>query len=154
MSCLTDLMAHRSQQSEEKRWKYVINLCGKELPLVSTHTTVSYLSQLNGTSAIMASEVEKKDIESWRRLRKRAIPFNLKYYKCVVYMAISYKFAHYLLTNSTAIKVREFFKTCSNPEEHFYATLYMIPGVPGGFNPSIYTNKPLFPRCNVHLAHK
>lgn len=42
-----------------------------------------------------------------------------------------------MLTNEAAIKVFDFFLECKLPEEHFYSTLYMVPGVPGGFNPNI-----------------
>ena len=51
-------------------------------------------------------------------------------------MGLSYDFANFLITNSTAIKVRQFFESCKFPEEHFYAVLSAIPGVPGGFNPN------------------
>jgi hypothetical protein len=134
-SCLKDLVDVRSRLPAEKRWKYVINLCGKEIPLVTTHGIVSRLSKLNGTTDIRGKEVHDKYTLS--RLRNRTIPHNLKFYKSSTFNALSYKFARFLLKNSTAIKLYKFFKKCKMPEEHFYATLYMMPGVPGGFNPRI-----------------
>ncbi len=50
-------------------------------------------------------------------------------------MGLSYDFAHFVLTNSTARTVYDFFTRCFNPEEHFYHTLFMVPGVPGGYSP-------------------
>lgn len=52
-------------------------------------------------------------------------------------MGISYNFARFLFANATAIEVRKFFEGCAMPEEHFYAVLAVIPGVPGGFNPNM-----------------
>ena len=137
MNCLSDLVHIRDSQREQEKWKYVINLCGKELPLTTNHEMVFRLSKLNGSSAIPAHKVNPHDRESMKRLRHRTIPLNLPYYKSMTYMGVSYDFAHYLLTDPMAMKVRNFFKGCRIPEEHFYATLYMKPGVPGGFNPKL-----------------
>ena len=137
MSCLTDLVHQRSGQPENKQWKYVINLCGKELPLTSTNGIVSHLNKLNGSSVIRAEKVRPNDKYTRRRLHNKTIPFNLPMYKSSTYMALSYKFANFIVTNSTAIKINDFFRKCSNPEEHYYATLFMMPGVPGGFDPNL-----------------
>ncbi len=137
MTCLRELVDFRSRQPDLKKWNYVINLCGKEVPLKSTHSIISSLAKLNGSSSIMARKVTPNEYETQSRLRHQRIPFNLTYYKSMTYMALSYKFAHFLLTNSTSLKVYDFFKQCYCPEEHYYATLYMIPGVPGGFDPDI-----------------
>ena len=134
MICLKDLLELRERQSNQSKWKYVVNLCGKELPLATNHEIVSQLIKLNGSSATAPWLVN--DPESLGRLRGK-IPFNLPYYKSSNYMGLSYDFASFLFTNSTAITVREYFKQCFIPEEHFYAVLSAIPGVPGGFNPNV-----------------
>ena len=40
MQCYLDLLKVRKKQAVEQRWKYVINLCGKELPLNSNHELI------------------------------------------------------------------------------------------------------------------
>ena len=137
MSCMMDLVRLRDVQSEQVRWNYVINLCGKELPLASPHEIVTHLKRAEGSSVIPARKVEADEWETVRRLHGRVIPHNFQLYKGLAYMAISYQFANFLLTNETAIEVHQFFKTCDIPEEHFYSSLYMVPGVPGGFNKMI-----------------
>ena len=107
--CFRELLALRERQSEQSKWKYVINLCGKELPLATNHQIVSRLMQLNRSSAIYPKLVPKSDSISNRRLRKGQIPFNLPYYKSSTYMGLSYEFLNFIFTNSTAIKVRQFF---------------------------------------------
>lgn len=140
MSCFNDLLRLREHQPEQRKWKYIINLCGKELPLTTNHEIVSHLIKLNGSSAIVPGLVPKGANEEQSRLRHRRIPFNLPYYKSSTYMGISYEFAHFIFTNITAIKVRRFFEHCIMPEEHFYPTIATIPGVPGGYNPNISTH--------------
>lgn len=146
LSCLTALVQWRLRQPEHKKWKYVINLCGKELPLVSTHTIAMSLSKLNGTSSIIARHATDSGTRS--RLKGKKVPHNFLYYKSMTYVALSYKFAYFLLNNSTAIELHEFFMKCGIPEEHFYATVYMIPGVPGGFNPKM---KDLYFRVSMYI---
>ena len=163
MSCLENLVDLRSHLAEQEKWKYVINLCGKELPLTSTHDIVSYLSYLNGSSSINAGLVEPSDRKVFvKRLKKMQNPLNVPIYKSSTYMALSYDFVHYMLTNRTAITLYQFFKLCRHPEEHFYATLYMMPGTKGGFNPNMsytytirsmwlnYANHPPCAGKNVH----
>lgn len=135
LNCLQDLVHWRSEQPEQEKWKYVINLCGKEIPLKSTHTIVSYLAELNGTSSVIARHAT--DAYTRTRLRGKKVPHDYLFYKSMTYTALSYKFVHFLQTNSTAIELYHFFEGCAIPEEHYYATVYMIPGVPGGFNPSM-----------------
>ena len=137
MSCLEDLMELRSGQPEREKWNYVINLCGKELPLASTHSIVSHLIKLNGSSAIHAKKVNPTDRKTLKRFTTRKVPFDIPLYKSMTYIAMSHTFADYLLNNSTALQLYDFFKQNKNSEEHYYATLYMIPGVPGGFNPNL-----------------
>ena len=132
MTCLKDLLDLRERQSEQSKWKYVINLCGKELPLATNHEIVSYLVGLSGSSALAIRSMPEVD---YSRLSGN-IPFNLTCYKSSTYMGLSFDFARFLFTSSMAIKVRQFFKSCVMPEENFYATLAVIPGVPGGFDPN------------------
>ena len=101
MTCLEDLVRLRSGLSEDNKWHYVINLCGKELPLTTTHEIASRLSRLNGQSAVGAWQVVpgKPGALTWQRLLGHtSIPYHLPLYKSWTYMAISYDFAHFLLT--------------------------------------------------------
>ena len=136
MLCLKELVSRRAYQSEATKWRYVINLCGKELPMATNHEMVSKLARLNGSSSFITARAEENK-ETMRRLRKQIIPHNFPYYKSMTYGAISYTFADFLLTNDTAQELYRFFRTCIMPEEHFYATAYMIPGVPGGYDPKL-----------------
>jgi len=135
MNCLSDLVHYNSAQVVGQRWKYAINLCGKELPLVSSREMVKRLIRLNGASSVLARAVPANAAYTRSRLKKKPIPYDLKFYKSSSYNALSLSFVHFILTNFTARTVYRFFLHVNNPEEHFYSTVYMIPGIPGGYNP-------------------
>ena len=72
----------------------------------------------------------------WKALHNR--PFTIRqFYKSRSYVALSHQFAEFLHTNSTAKKIHSFSKKFGNPEEHFYATMFMLPGAAGGFDQNI-----------------
>ena len=155
MNCMKDLLNLRTQQ--EHKWKYLLNLCGKELPLITNREMVSRLVSLNGSSSVWTYKSDNPSVMSRikysRRLNENKTeivkniselellgdpPFNIsQYYKSQSYVALSHPFAEFLHTNATAIKIHEFFKNCANPEEHFYATIFMLPGVPGGYDRNV-----------------
>lgn len=137
MHCLADLDSYRMKQSKEKKWQYVVNLCGKELPLISVKEMVEKMSRMNTTSSIVGWPIPKSESWTMRRLRGKKLPYNLTYHKSMTYNALSVQFADFLLHNSTAKKLYNFFMDTDFPEEHFYATLFSMPGVPGGYDPNI-----------------
>ena len=183
LNCMQDLLKFGTS-----RWKYVINLCGRELPLMTNREIVQSLMKLNGSSAIISYEVPKTD---WKRLVYKVapdnimeriyltvvgyndytftwnklgpVPFGIKIYKGGSYMANSRVFVSFFLTNETAIAFREYMKDVKIPEEHFYASLYRLPDVPGGHPkkgitvPHVYKcvwlNKPTHPVCRGRNYH-
>ena len=132
INCLSDLAKLRKTQPKALQWKYVINLCGKELPLSTGREIVSRLIPLNGSSSISPTPNTNR-----QRLRGQKVPFNLPTYKNSAYNALSFAFVDYILNNETAQTVYQFFKGVDISEEHFYSTLYMQPGIPGGFDRNI-----------------
>lgn len=141
LQCFRDLVKWRKELPEPKKWKYNINLCGKELPMATNYEIVSKLMKLNGTMAIQLGLPNSRDDLS--RLRGRKVPFNLRYYKNSAYVGMPYDFLEYMFTNPNAIKLRHFFEQCVIPEEHFYSTLAAAPAIPGGFKSKIYNRNPV-----------
>ena len=141
LSCMQDLMRFKPS-----RWRYAINLCGRELPLKTNREIVQNLIKLNGSSAIHSSELPNGDrvdrflfkanlsdgyiMKTQKKLGP--VPYNLKLYKGLNYMVVARSFVSFLLTNATAVAFRKYLKDVKIPEEHFYSTLYHAPGVPGG----------------------
>ena len=52
MNCMTDLLKFRSHSGASRKWKYLLNLCGKELPLLTSKEMVQKLVKLNGSSSL------------------------------------------------------------------------------------------------------
>ena len=134
MSCFSDLY----DIQEVFRWKYVISLCGKELPLRTNREIVRMLKPLNGSSGIgthverfpknKKSVLTSKGLVIQTKQQLGPIPHNLKLYKSVTFFSLTPNFVAFLLHNKTAIDFRDFLTNISSPEENFYASLYMIPG--------------------------
>ena len=141
LNCMQDLM-----RFTPSRWRYAINLCGRELPLKTNREIVQSLIKLNGSSAINCGELPNGDrVDRFlfkanlsggyitkTQTKLGPVPYNLKIYKGLNYMSVARSFVSFLLTNATAIALREYLKDVKIPEEHFYSTLYQVPGVPGG----------------------
>ena len=147
LNCMQDLL-----KFDPSRWKYTINLCGRELPLMTNREIVQTLMKLNGSSVIKLRDFPKETLLrfvykiglahsiyytifgytslSWSELVH--MPHGIKLYKASNYMAMSRPFVSFLLTNETAIELREYMKDVMVADEHFYASLYRLPGVPGG----------------------
>ncbi len=136
MSCLSDLARYR-QKHTHQRWRYVVNLCGKELPLISVKEMVTKLLHMNTTSSVFGWPIPAEETWTIQRLRGKILPHNLTLYKSMTYNALSEPFVNFLLQNTTAQEVYRFFLETDFPEEHFYATLFQMPGVPGGYDPRI-----------------
>lgn len=155
LNCHYDLLKYRESQPPSKQWKYVINLCGKELPLMSPHEIVRRLSILNGSASILPRKMTGRNVHDWERIQKKvkyswwysrpvktdedleSIPFNLTYYKSSSYSVLSHKFVRFMLTDPVGLEVHNYFTKSMHSEEHFYATLFMMSGVPGGYNPTL-----------------
>ena len=59
---------------------------------------------------------------------------NLTFYKSMAYNALSHQFVHFFLHNYTTRALLQWMiENVHIPEEHFYATVYMMPAAPGGF---------------------
>ena len=120
-------------------WKYVMTLCGKEIPLRTNREMVQSLSKLNGTQAIQLSEVKEKYRFEFRYIVKNGaikktnkklgpLPYDLTMRKSSAYTGLTKPFIKFLLHNETAIKFREFMYQTLIPDEHFIATLFTAPG--------------------------
>ena len=150
LNCLRDFMKFPTQ-----RWKYVINICGRELPAMSNREMVKSLMKLNGVSAIQTTEVRGSSYEMKERLtwklefnkntghsyrsgvRLGKLPHGIKAYKSMAYIAASRAFARFVLSSKVAKDLYEYMKGVKASDEHFYPSLYHHPGTPGGYNPHI-----------------
>ncbi|XP_058512372.1 beta-1,3-galactosyl-O-glycosyl-glycoprotein beta-1,6-N-acetylglucosaminyltransferase 4 [Ochotona princeps] len=144
LNCLSDLLKSSVQ------WKYVINLCGQDFPLKSNFELVSELKKLNGANMLETIKPPSSKTERFmyhHELRqvpynaaqvpvrtkssKGAPPHGIEIFVGSAYFVLSHAFVNYV-SNSSLVK--DFFawsQDTYSPDEHFWATLIRVPGVPG-----------------------
>ena len=145
MNCYEELVRYPAM-----RWKYVINLCGRELPLKTNREIVESLRKLKGHSVIETQHihteskhhvamtrlqwkaVEDYDVGKLHMTRERLGKPPISIYKSTNFIAATRPFVKFFLTNKKAIAFRKYLRDVKIPEEEFYASLIHLPGVPGG----------------------
>ncbi|XP_077418359.1 beta-1,3-galactosyl-O-glycosyl-glycoprotein beta-1,6-N-acetylglucosaminyltransferase 4-like isoform X5 [Vanacampus margaritifer] len=144
LNCLSDLLR------SEVRWKYVINLCGQDFPLKSNYELVRELRQLNGRNmleSIRPNELKKQRFSFHHKLKyvshdyhripvrtpiaKDAPPHGLVMFSGSAYFVLSWEFVNYISSNKVVKDFLAWSADTYSPDEHFWATLVRMPGVPG-----------------------
>lgn len=144
LNCLSDLM------SSEVKWKYAINLCGQDFPLRSNYELVEELKKLNGANMLESSqpsELKRQRFGFQHELQevpyeyqklpvrtthaKSPPPHEIEMFTGSAYFVLSRDFVHYVQTSQVAKDFLEWSADTYSPDEHFWATLVRIPGVPG-----------------------
>ncbi|XP_029025871.2 beta-1,3-galactosyl-O-glycosyl-glycoprotein beta-1,6-N-acetylglucosaminyltransferase 4-like [Betta splendens] len=122
LNCLSDLL-----QSEVK-WKYVINLCGQDFPLRPNIELVSELKKLNGANML---ETCQPTAYKRGRFSRTPPPHNIEMFTGSAYFVLSREFVVFM---NSSVVVKDFLAWTEgtySPDEHFWATIVRLPGVPG-----------------------
>ena len=146
LNCMRDL-----EEYPESSWKYVINLCGREVPLKTNREIVEYLQILKGYSGVnsypLPEHVRRERFtykfrpnahgNNVQTLEKQAKPpSGIKFYKSNNFISASRAFVHFILHDPVSIILHDYLTTVLDPEEHFYSTLYNLPQAPGARPPN------------------
>lgn len=145
LNCLSDLLAHPIQ------WKYVINLCGQDMPLKSNYKLVSELKKLDGKNMLESSKPSdlKKQRYTYHHqvmfvlsldymkmpiktfTEKSPPPSTIEMYVGSAYFVLCRAFIQYIFESPMVAEFLEWSEDTFSPDEHFWATLVRMPGVPG-----------------------
>lgn len=144
LNCLSDLLR------SEVKWKYAINLCGQDFPLKSNIELVSELKRLNGTNMLETSKpstYKSKRFTFHYELRnvsyeygklpvkteqlKDPPPHDVQMFSGNAYFVLSRAFIIYVNTSKVVRDFLAWSEDTYSPDEHFWATLVRMPGVPG-----------------------
>ncbi|XP_078252753.1 beta-1,3-galactosyl-O-glycosyl-glycoprotein beta-1,6-N-acetylglucosaminyltransferase 4 [Rhinoraja longicauda] len=145
LNCLSDLL------KSSVRWKYVINLCGQDLPLRSNVELVSELKKLKWSnmlesvkpSAVKAqrfmfrhtsqtSPAGNKDTLIKTDVKKEPAPHGIEMFTGSAYFVLNHDFARYIDNSTVAKDFLAWSEDTYSPDEHFWASMVRVPGVPGG----------------------
>lgn len=175
LNCLSDL------QRSEVKWKYVINLCGQDFPLRTNMELVSELKSLNGSNMLETTrptEFKKErftfhheqrsnfdyQVPVKTKLKKSPPPRGIVMFTGNAYFVLSRQFVDYIHQSDAVRDFLVWSEDTYSPDEHFWATLVRMPGVPGGVPRSApditdlmsktrlvkweYHEDSLYPRCS------
>lgn len=181
LNCLSDLLRSTI------RWRYAINLCGQDFPLLSNAELVSELKALKGMNMLetvhpstyktqrFTMHHELKDAQSQYHAvpvktakKKQPPPHNIEIFVGSAYFVLSREFVNFVYTSPQVKDFLAWSEDTYSPDEHFWATLIRIPGVPGEIkrsDPDIsdqmsktrlvkwqYLEEKLYPACTgVHV---
>ncbi|XP_035234394.1 beta-1,3-galactosyl-O-glycosyl-glycoprotein beta-1,6-N-acetylglucosaminyltransferase 4-like [Anguilla anguilla] len=145
LNCLSDLL------KSPVKWKYVINLCGQDFPLRSNFELVSELKRLKGANMLESSRPSelKKQRFAFRHVVKDAPfeyqklpvkttqakdppPHGIEMFIGSAYFVLSREFVSYVSESRLAEDFLSWSADTYSPDEHFWASLVRVPGVPGG----------------------
>lgn len=144
LNCLSDLL------EADVKWRYVINLCGQDFPLKSNIELVAELKNLKGENMLETSQPTKyksgrftfhyelKDVNyEYKKLpiktkqKKDPPPHDIKMYSGNAYFVLSREFIEHLNSSPVVKDFLAWSEDTYSPDEHFWATLVRLPGVPG-----------------------
>lgn len=144
LHCFSDLLMSKVQ------WKYIINLCGQDFPLRTNIELVSELTRLNGGNMLEScrpsqaksdrykyhyeikgadSESEKIPVRTDRK--KKPPPHGIEMFTGSAYFVLSREFVEFMQSSDVVKDFLAWSEDTYSPDEHFWATLVRLPGVPG-----------------------
>ncbi|XP_016346789.1 beta-1,3-galactosyl-O-glycosyl-glycoprotein beta-1,6-N-acetylglucosaminyltransferase 4-like [Sinocyclocheilus anshuiensis] len=143
LNCLSDLL------DSEVKWKYVINLCGQDFPLRTNAELVSDLKELKGRNMVESkwpggktgrwsvhyllksnnSEYYESPVSTTEM--KSPPPHNIEMFVGSAYFTLSREFVVFVHQSLLASDFLAWSEDTYSPDEHFWATLIRVPGVPG-----------------------
>ncbi|XP_078476532.1 beta-1,3-galactosyl-O-glycosyl-glycoprotein beta-1,6-N-acetylglucosaminyltransferase-like [Lampetra fluviatilis] len=140
LNCMSELVA----MAVHVPWRYFINLCGRDFPIKTNLEMVRALRTLNGRNSletvhmprgkrvrwILSYEVAGNKIRS-TGLTKRPPPIPTPMFAGSAYMVVTRAFVEHVLSDPAARAFIEWARDTYSPDEHLWATLQRMPGVPG-----------------------
>ena len=151
LSCLKELHFNHTNHA----WRYVIDLHGTELPLVTNRDIINALTKAQGVNFVpRGTHVNSMNKTSlgYKRVTYKAVvlhdksvitneylgpvPYNMSIYKSSGSPngAYSREFVDYVLTSPKAIALYKYLKDVSCAEEYYFSTLNNLAEAPGGWH--------------------
>lgn len=142
LNCMKDLLATAVQ------WRYLLNTCGTDFPIKTNAEIVRSLKVLTGKNSLESETTpgykktrwmyhyEVTDSVSRTDTKKSPPPISTPMFSGSAYFVVTREFVEYLLENPEAQKFFEWEKDTYSPDEHLWATLQRMPGVPGSNPPN------------------
>ncbi|NWW44179.1 GCNT3 acetylglucosaminyltransferase, partial [Pedionomus torquatus] len=137
LNCMQDLLQSPVQ------WHYMLNTCGTDFPIKTNAQIVRALRLLRGQNSMESEKPSALKEGRWKYHYKvgKAIsqtatqkvppPHSFPMFTGNAYIAVTRAFVQHIFENPTAKEFLEWAKDTYSPDEHIWATLNRMPGVPG-----------------------
>lgn len=137
LNCMEDLL------KSKVRWRYLLNTCGTDFPIKTNAEIVRALKSLNGKNNLESEKPSSVKKDRWKyhhevkdsvirtSTEKIPPPHGFPMFSGNAYFVLTREFVQHLFENPTVQKLLEWSKDTYSPDEHIWATLQRMPGVPG-----------------------
>lgn len=136
----------------EVKWKYLINLCGEDLPLKTNNEIVSYLKTIEPANSIEGTplpmrkknryaykwKIGEGEDEEYKKApimtneKKSLPPGNMTLYAGLAYLFATREFIDWTMNDEYVKEVIEWSKDTFSPDEMIWASIARLEGAPGG----------------------
>ncbi|NWR86046.1 GCNT3 acetylglucosaminyltransferase, partial [Furnarius figulus] len=137
LNCMRDLL------QSPVPWRYLLNTCGTDFPIKTNAEIVRALTVLQGRNSLESEKPSAAKRARWRyhhevgtaisrtAVEKLPPPLSHPMFTGNAYIVVTRGFVRHVLENPTARRFLEWAKDTYSPDEHVWATLTRMPGVPG-----------------------
>ncbi|XP_008946043.1 PREDICTED: beta-1,3-galactosyl-O-glycosyl-glycoprotein beta-1,6-N-acetylglucosaminyltransferase 3, partial [Merops nubicus] len=137
LNCMQDLL------QSPVPWRYLLNTCGTDFPIKTNAEIVRTLKLLQGRNSMESEKPSAIKQERWQYhhelgesisrtiTKKEPPPHNYPMFTGNAYILVTRAFVRHIFENPTAQQFLEWAKDTYSPDEHVWATLNRMPGVPG-----------------------
>uniref|UniRef100_A0AAY4EFT0 Beta-1,3-galactosyl-O-glycosyl-glycoprotein beta-1,6-N-acetylglucosaminyltransferase 3 n=1 Tax=Denticeps clupeoides TaxID=299321 RepID=A0AAY4EFT0_9TELE len=142
INCMEDLLKSRVQ------WRYLLNTCGTDFPIKSNAEMVRTLKVLNGKNSMESEKTPDGKKGRWQYhhnvtnsvtrtdVKKSPPPISSPMFSGNAYFVVTREFVENLFQSQEVQGLMEWEKDTYSPDEHLWATLQRMPGVPGSNPPN------------------
>lgn len=136
-NCIEDLL------QSNVPWRYLLNTCGTDFPLKTNAEIVRTLRTLNGKNTMESEKPSESKKGRWKyhhevgdhisetKTEKLPPPINTPMFTGNAYIVVSSEFVKYISKDPKVQKFIDWAKDTYSPDEHLWATLNRMPGIPG-----------------------
>ncbi|XP_010294747.1 PREDICTED: beta-1,3-galactosyl-O-glycosyl-glycoprotein beta-1,6-N-acetylglucosaminyltransferase 3-like, partial [Phaethon lepturus] len=142
LNCMRDLL------QSPVPWRYVLNTCGTDFPIKTNAEIVRALKMLQGRNSMESEKPSALKQVRWQyhhkmgkvvsrtAREKQPPPHNSPMFTGNAYIVVTRAFVQHIFENPTVQQFLEWAKDTYSPDEHVWATLNRMPGVPGAIPPN------------------
>ncbi|XP_040214448.1 beta-1,3-galactosyl-O-glycosyl-glycoprotein beta-1,6-N-acetylglucosaminyltransferase 3-like [Rana temporaria] len=137
LNCMEDLLRSHVE------WKYLLNTCGTDFPIKTNAESVKALQLLKGMNNMESQPPSPYKKKRWlfqykvglriskTEISKEPPPDNITMFAGNAYNVMTKDFVRTVLTDPKVRRLMEWSKDTHSPDEHLWATLHRMHGIPG-----------------------